>query len=103
MTLIDWSDPEAMLGLLIEYVDDEAVSTRNDAERSGFLHQLSRDLLAVAEQGLNAPDQIARSLREIHDDQPREYANDPVMIHVEACIDEITRISSGIQRSNLAG
>lgn len=81
MTLIDWSDPEAMLGLLIEYVDDEAVSTRNDAERPGFLHQLSRDLLTAAEQGLDAPDQIARSLREIHDSQPREFANDAVMVH----------------------
>lgn len=103
MTLIDWSDPEAMLGLLIEYVDEEAVSTPNDPERSGFLQQLSRDLLAVAEQDLDAPDQIARSLREIHDSQPREFASDPVMTHVEACIDEITRIARGIERSNRAG
>lgn len=100
MTLIDWSDPEAMLGLLIEYVEDEANSTPNDPERSGFLHQLSRDLLAAAVQDLDAPDQIARSLREIYDSQPREFASDSVMVHVEACIEEITRIARGIQRSN---
>lgn len=103
MTLIDWSDPEAMLGLLIEYVDEEAASTRNDPERSGFLQQLSQDLLAVAEEDLDAPDDIARSLREIRDSQSREFAGDPVMVHVEACIEEITRIARGIQRSNRAG
>jgi hypothetical protein len=103
MTLIDWSDPEAMLGLLIEYVDEEAASTRNDPERSGFLGQLSQDLLAAAEQDLEAPGQIAQSLQEIHDSQPREFAGDPVMVHVEACIEEITRIARGIQRANRAG
>ena len=94
---------EAMLGLLIEYVDEEAASTRNDPERAGFLDQLSRDLLAAAEQDLDAPDQIARSLREIHDSQPREFANDPVMVHVEACIEEIARIARGIQGPDPAG
>jgi hypothetical protein len=103
MTLIDWSDPEAMLGLLIEYVDEEAASTRNDPERSGFLRQLLQDLLAVAEQDLDALEEIARSLREIRDSQSREFAGDPVMVHVEACVEEITRIARGIQRSNRAG
>ncbi len=103
MTLIDWSDPEAMLGLLIEYVDEEADSTRNDPERSGFLQQLSQDLLAAAEEDFDVPEEIARSLQEIHDSQPREFAGDPVMVHVEACIEEITRIARGTQRSNRTG
>ncbi len=103
MTLIDWSDSEAMLGLLIEYVDEEAASTRNDPERSVFLQQLSQDLLvAAAEEDFDAPEEIARSLQEIHDSQPREFAGDPVMVHVEACVEEITRIARGIQRSNRA-
>ena len=95
MSLIDWSDPDEMLGLLVEYVADEMVAAHDDADRAHFLNQLSRELSAIAEQDFESVDRIALALREIHDSQPREFASDPVMAHVEACIEELHRITSG--------
>jgi hypothetical protein len=91
MSLIDWSDPDEMLGLLIDYVADEAIASY-DADRSDFLNQLSRELGVVAEQGFESADRIELMLREIHDSQPSEFASDAVMAHIEACIDELHRI-----------
>ena len=93
MSLIDWSDPETMLGLLVEYVADEAMATQDDRSRTDFLEQLSQDLLDVAEQELESSAEIAERLREIHNFQPRDFVNDPVMVHVAHCIDELARIS----------
>jgi hypothetical protein len=92
MSLIDWSDPEEMLGLLVEYVADETVASRDDVDRAHFLNQLSRELGAIAEQDFESVDRIELTLRDIHDSQPREFASDPVMAHVEACIEELHRI-----------
>jgi hypothetical protein len=94
MSLIDWSDPDEMLGLLVEYVADEMLAAHDDADRAHFLDQLSRELCAIVEQDFESVDQTALALREIHDSQPREFASDPVMAHVEACIEELHRISS---------
>jgi hypothetical protein len=94
MSLIDWSDPEEMLGLLVEYVADVTVESHDDADRVHFLNQLSRELGAIAEHDFESVDRIALALREIHDSQPREFANDPVMAHVEACIEEHHRIAT---------
>lgn len=96
MSLIDWSDADAMLGLLVEYVADEAVAAQGDHERSAFLDQLSRELFATSEAQLESADEIAHALREIHNGQPREFADDPVMSHVAACVEELTRISQGL-------
>ena len=92
MSLIDWADPEEMLGLLLEYVADETVASHDDADRDHFLNQLARELGDIAEQVFESVDRIALALREIHDSQPREFASDPVMAHVEACIEELHRI-----------
>lgn len=67
MGLIDWSDSDEMLGLLVEYVADEAVASHGDASRAHFLNQLSRELGAVAGQDFDSVDRIERTLREIHD------------------------------------
>jgi len=93
MSLIDWSDPEEMFGLLIEYVDDEAIAS-HDAARSNFLHELSRELGAVADRGFGSAAGIEQTLREVHDSQPTEFAADEVMAHMEACIEELHRIGS---------
>lgn len=94
MSLIDWSDPEEMLGLLIEYVDDEAVASGGDAPRAHFLSALSKALVATAEQDLQPVEQIEQALREIHDRQPAEFASDEVISHLEACIEELRRIAT---------
>ena len=92
MSLIDWSDPDEMLGLLVEYVVDEMVASHDDADRFDFLNQLSRQLGAIAEQDFEPVDRIELRLREIHASQPRDFASDPVMAHVDACIEELHRI-----------
>ena len=49
MTFIDWSDPEGMFGLLIEYVADERNESVGDSVRQKFLTQLLIDLTAANE------------------------------------------------------
>jgi hypothetical protein len=85
MSLIDWSDPHEMLGLLIEYVDDERNGEDDDVDRAQFLDEIAHALARVG------PD-LAASLRRIHESRPREFAKDPVMRHIEDCIAELERI-----------
>ena len=94
MSLIDWSDPEEMLGLLVEYVDDEAADSHHDPDRSHFLKQLSRELGTVARADVLTAGGTESSLRNIVDSQPADFAGDPVMSHLEACIEELQRIES---------
>ena len=94
MSLIDWSDPDEMLGLLLEYVADEAATSHDDPDRKHFLNQLSRELGACAGHDFATPDLIELALREIIDSQPREFASDAVMAHLEACIEEVHRIET---------
>lgn len=93
MSLIDWSDPDEMLGLLVEYVADEALACA-DADRAEFLRALRGDLEHLARQE-QAPDEIADALTEIRNGQPREFLADPVIEHLDACIEELHRIGSG--------
>ena len=94
MSLIDWSDPEEMLGLLVEYVADEAVASHHDAHRAQFLSHLSRELGEVADHDFKSVHEIELTLRQIYASQPREFASDPVMAHVDACIEELHRIGT---------
>jgi hypothetical protein len=93
-TLIDWSDPEEMLGLLCEYVADEKLDARDD-ERVRFLSALSNELagLAVRAPDLSA-DEVIEQLRAIDAFQRDDFADDPVLTHVAACIEELERIQS---------
>lgn len=94
MSFIDWSDPDEMFGLLVEYVADEAATSHDDPDRALFLSQLSRELGALAARDLGSADRIGLPLREIIDSQPREFAGDPVMTHLEACLEELHRIAA---------
>jgi hypothetical protein len=94
MSLIDWSDPDEMLGLLIEYVADETVASHDDVDRADFLNQLLRELRSIAEQELESVDQVELTLREILGSRSSEFASDPVMAHLEACIEELHRIGT---------
>lgn len=97
MSLIDWSDPDEMLGLLIDYVLDETFASQ-DAARVHFLKRLSAELGDLAMQRHDSADPLESELREIYDSQPAEFANDPVMGHVEACIEELRRIATSNSR-----
>ena len=99
MSLIDWSDPDEMLGLLIEYVVDEALAEDGDADRADFLRRLSRDLEDLAGRDFTGVDQVADAICEIRGTQPAEFLNDEVIAHVDACVEELRRISSQTTRA----
>ena len=96
MTFIDWSDSEEMLGLLSEYVADERNDTLHDPVREGFLTELSTELTELAcEFDVLSPDAVIDRLRAIHSSKAEDFEDflgDPVLDHVEACIEELERI-----------
>lgn len=93
MTFINWSDSEEMLGLLAEYVSDEKGDPQNDQLRVRFLTDLSAELVDLASHGAEmSSDEAIERLRALHASQADDFAGDPVLTHVEACIDELERI-----------
>lgn len=93
MSMIDWSDPEEMLGLLAEYLRDELRDEYSDEERRTFLRALISEVDALASDA-NAPaSSLLERLREISDAQPAEFNADPVLSHVHDCIEELSRIT----------
>ena len=95
MTFIDWSDFEEMLGLLVEYVADERLVAAGDRERTRFLEDLSQELEVVARSVSPASlDQTIQTLRVISESQPGDFADDEVLVHLQACIEELERIKS---------
>ena len=95
MSLIDWSDPEEMFGLLVEYVADEQ-NVAQDAKRRRFLSGLQRQLEHLqASFGELSPLEAINKLRAIHRGVEEEFENDPVVEHVDACVTELERIHAG--------
>lgn len=94
MSLIDWSDPDEMLGLLVDYVADEANSSHADRARARFLAALSKEVGELADQMPGTAQQVAEALREIRTSQPEEFLTDSVMSHLDACIEELERIAN---------
>lgn len=90
MSLIDWSDPDEMLGLLIDYVADEAGASGGDSDRAAWLQDLRGELETIAG---DDTDHLARALREMRNAQPDEFAGDVVLTHIDDCIVELRRIS----------
>lgn len=93
MTFIDWSDPEEMLGLLIEFVADERAETRQDRERTSFLAEVLAELADLSDSVRTMPpDELIGRLRAVHGSQIVAFPGDPVLAHVEHCIEELERI-----------
>lgn len=97
MSLIDWSDPDEMLGLLVDYVADEANASHADRARARFLGALSKELGELADQASENVRQVAEALREFRTSQPEEFLSDPVIAHLDACIEELYRIQRAPQ------
>lgn len=95
MTFIDWSDPEEMLGLLIEYVADERAETREDRERASFLDEVHAELTDLCDKvRAMSPDDVIDRLRAVHGSQIVAFPGDAVLAHVGHCIEELERIRS---------
>ncbi len=93
MPFIDWSDPEGMFDLLIEFVADERSNAR-DAKHRQLLSKLLNDLSALQMTFTTlSPNERVASLRAIRASLDEELENDPAVEHLEACVDELERIS----------
>ncbi len=92
VSMIDWSDPDEMLGLLVEYVRDELAAAHGDRERAAFLRSLRSALDALAARGRLSPRGALARLRRIAEAQPAAFIGDPASIHVRDCIVELERI-----------
>ena len=93
MTFIDWSNSDEMLGLLSEYVADERHEAYGDPARESFLADLSAGLTGLTDRlDAMSPEELIEGLRAIHRSQAEEFGGDPVLLHVEACIEELERI-----------
>lgn len=100
MSLIDWSDPEEMLGLLAESIRDELLEEQSDRRRAGFLRALASSVKSVARGAAAEPRDVLAKLRRVADGQPAEFARDPVLAHVHDCIEELARIATASAGSN---
>ncbi len=82
-----------MLGLLCEYVADESNDSQGDPARQCFLAELSAGLADLAgELGAISTGEVIGRLRSIYGSQADDFASDPVLVHIEACIEELERI-----------
>ena len=95
MSFIDWSDPEELFGLLVEYVADERAESHADPSRKGFLESLFAELINLQEtfNDLSISETL-KSLRNIGRSIDKEFEDDPVTEHLEACIEELERIDA---------
>jgi hypothetical protein len=88
MTFIDWSDAEELFGLLIEYISDEKNEAFRDKERHRFLSRLLNDLTEAADKSKNPKHELMRIYESIDD----EFKEDPAVVHVKDCIEELKRL-----------
>jgi hypothetical protein len=97
MTFIDWSNPDEMLGLLSEYVADQRHEASEDLARESFLAELSVGLNRLTDRlEAMSSEELVEGLRELHRSQAPEFRKDPVLVHVEACIEELERIQGDL-------
>jgi hypothetical protein len=97
MTFIDWSDREAMVGLLLEFVQDEKVHSP-DAARRRFLEALFSRLETAAKGQDTDPTGVLAPLTSLYDSIEDEFKSDPAAIHLRDCIEELQRITRGEER-----
>lgn len=83
-----------MFGLLIEYVADEKNECRGDAERHRYLADMLKALTSLQQQSDARSDtEFIQQLRTIQKSVGHEFQNDPAMLHLNDCIEELERVS----------
>ena len=93
MAFVDFSDPEDMFALLIDYVTDER-SEAEDPQRRRFLSGLLDSLAELQERfPVLTPTRRIESLRALHRSLETEFECDPVAQHLEDCAAELERVS----------
>ncbi|HET8799146.1 MAG TPA: hypothetical protein VFO89_15765 [Thermoanaerobaculia bacterium] len=94
LSIIDWSDPDEMVGLLCDYIRSEMHDEIHDRSRAHFLHELARDLETLVSGSEASGRETEYRLREICESQPSEFRSDPAIRHLEDCVAELHRISA---------
>jgi hypothetical protein len=94
MPYLDLSDPEEIFGLLVDYVCEERQGS--GAARRRFLSSLLRQLLDLQDRFhvLSAAERVL-AVRSISDSVNAEDRDDPVVSHLDACGEELERITGG--------
>lgn len=94
VSFINWSDPEEMLSLLLEYVEGEWSESHADPHRRRFLCTLLEDLSDLERRfaSLSGAGRLA-ALHETIAALDAEFASDPVVEHLAHCAEEIERIN----------
>lgn len=96
MTFIDWSDSEGMFGLLLDFVVDERAECEEDPERQRFLSELLAQLSTLeARLAEVSASVVVQGLKDAYESVGPEFAGDPVMAHLEDCIEELERVENG--------
>jgi len=95
MAFVDFSDPEDMFELLVDYVTDE-LSEADDSGRRKFLSGLLDSLGEMQDQFAGmTPARRIDALRELHRSVDAEFEGDPVVQHLEDCAAELERLDDG--------
>jgi hypothetical protein len=89
MSFIDWSDPEGMFDLFIEFIRDEINDSSGDAARQQFLQHLFKKV-STTESGTVAD--AIKTLKAIQNAIDEEFKTDPVALHMTDFINELERI-----------
>ena len=96
MTFIDWSDSEGMFGLLLDFIADQRAECQQDAERHQFMSELLAQLKAVEARLAEVPaSAVIQRLRDAHESVGPEFLDDPAMVHLRDCIEELERVEDG--------
>ena len=92
MSFIDWSDPEEMFGLLVEYVADEQ-NEEEESTRRAFLSRLRKQLEELQESFAALPlVEATNALRAIRRSIADEFETDSVVEHLSDCVEELERV-----------
>lgn len=95
MAFVDFTDPEDMFDLLLDYVTDE-LSAAADARRRRFLAGLLDSLAELTDRAASmAPAQRIASLRDLQRSVDNEFEDDPVVQHLDDCAAELERLAGG--------
>ena len=99
MPYVDLSDPEEIFGLLVDYVCDERQGSGGARRR--FLSALLRQLLELQDRFhvLSAAERVL-AVQVMSDSVNAEDRDDPVVGHLDACVEELERIGAGVQELN---
>lgn len=93
MTFIDWTDTEGMFALLVDVVATERAEVNRDPERLWFLEDLLVRLQVLEADFPSLNDTVAiERLKNLRESLESEFDNDPAVVHLEDCIEELERV-----------